>query len=94
MSRLTIPYSQCSSRQEAYGVVRQKIPRLLSKWKITADLDLRESDHQIRANGKGFTMDIIFEEKQAVAEISLSFPLSALKNTILPPLEREFSKYL
>ena len=94
MSRLTIPYSRCSCREEAYGIVKREIPRILSKWKLAADLDLRDAEHQIHAKGKGFTMDIDFEEKQAVAELSLSFPLSALKKTILPPLEREFSKHL
>ena len=92
--RFIIPYSHCSTQEEAYNIVQQKIPELLSQWKIVADVSYQSGSPQVSAKGKGFSMDITFENNQAVADVSLSFPLSTLKNTILSPLKKEFTKYL
>ena len=94
MSRLTIPYTKSQSAQEAYSIVREKVPKTLAKWKITADINWDESSERVSAKGKGFAMEMTFEERQVLAEITLSFPLSMLKKTILPALKEEFKKYL
>ena len=94
MEKLVIPYTLCGDSGEAYRTVKEGVREVLSQWNIHADITCRDQTQKIHAKGKGFSMDIAFGEKEALAEITLSFPLSALKKTILPPLERELKKYL
>ena len=94
MDRITIPYGKSKTAEEAYSIVREKVPEVLSKWKITADITWEDSSRQVSAKGKGFAMDMKFEEGQVLAEVTLSFPLSVMKKTILPALKGEFEKYL
>ena len=88
------PIPNAPPGDEAYSIVKQKIPQILSHWKITADITYQEESHKMHASGKGFTMDLTFEEKQVIAEMTLSLLLSPLKGTILPSLEKEFTKHL
>ena len=94
MDKMTIPYSQCTSSEEAYQTIKQKVHKVLSLWKVSADITHQDQSRNIHAKGKGFTMHIAFEEREAVTELTLSFPLSTLKKAILPPLEKELKKYL
>ena len=94
MERLITPYCQCQTPEEAYSVVKEKVPKALSKWNIKADIDWDDSSRQVTAKGKGFKMEMNFEEGQLVTEMDFSFPLSMLKKTIIPSLEGELKKYL
>ena len=94
MAKLNISYTQCADSEEAYRRVVENLSRVLAEWNIKADITCRDESRNIQAVGKGFSMDIHFGDKEAVADLTLSFPLSALKQTIVTPLERELKKYL
>ena len=94
MDKLVIPYSQCTHAEEAYLLVKKNIRGALSQWNINAEITYQDQSLHIDAKGTGFNMNITFQEKEAIAEVNLSFPLSALKQRIIPPLEKELKKYL
>ncbi|MDA8793489.1 hypothetical protein N9N67_09590 [Bacteriovoracaceae bacterium] len=90
--QVKVPYMNNSNKNEAYGKVKNTItPDLLAKWKVNADLSYKDNQ-EITAAGKGFTLTLIFEETEIIADLNLSFLLKPLGKKILEKIEHQIKK--
>lgn len=90
---LTIPYQKASSKQEAYAKVKEAVtPEAIEKFKVNADLEYKDTTHQIVAHGTGFELNIDFLDDKAEIKLTLSFVLRPLKKKILGSIEKQVTR--
>jgi hypothetical protein len=88
-------YSSIKSKQDAYKKVCSVITEdYISQFKIKSEITYDESNFAIKANGKGFTLEIEFNDVECMVNLELSFLLRALKSKILNKVETELVKVL
>jgi len=88
-------YSNLKSKQDAYNKVCSVITKdYISQFKIKSVITYDESNFTIKAKGKGFTLEIDFNDIECLVNLELSFLLRALKTKILNKVESELVKIL
>lgn len=90
---LNVKYQKVTNKEEAYSAIKGHItPELLEKFKVKADVDYRDSKHEIYAKGKGFELNISLLDDEAQATIKLSLVLRPLKGKILEGIEKQLKQ--
>lgn len=85
---IKIPYSQVTNSDEAFSKVKGKItPDYLSQFKVSADVKYDDSKKTIKATGKGFELEMLFNDKGCDINLDLAFMLKPFKNKILEKIE-------
>lgn len=88
-------YSSIKSKKDAYQKVCSVITEeYISQFKIKSEITYDESNFAIKAKGKGFTLEIDFNDVECIVNLELSFLLKALKTKILNKVETELVKVL
>jgi hypothetical protein len=88
---IKVNYDKLNNKTEAYKAVKQAItPELLSKFQVKAEITHEED--LIKAKGKGFDLDLIFEEDHCGANLKLSFLLKPLKGKVLEGIEKQIKR--
>ena len=91
---MNISYNKLKSNEEAFLKVKETItPEYISQFKVRPNLNYIEFS-VISAQGKGFKLDLVFEQDSVTIDLSLSFFLKALRGKIINKLERELKKVL
>ena len=92
---LKVPYNNITTADEAYGKAKELItPEYIAKWKVKADVSLNDATKCITAKGKGFTLELAFQDTQAEVKCDLSLMLRAFKGTILEAVESKLKKHI
>lgn len=90
---LTIPYQNVASKEEAYAKVKEAVtPEAIERFKVKADLEYKDTAHQILARGTGFELNIDFLDDKAEIKLTLSFVLRPLKKKILGSIEKQVTR--
>jgi hypothetical protein len=90
---LRINFNKNSNKEEAYEAVKGAItPELLAKFQVKATLDYKED--LICAKGKGFKLDLGFEDNACTVKIDLSFLLKPLKGKVLEGIEKQLNRII
>jgi len=90
---LKIDYMNVTNKEEAYQAVKGAVtPELLAKWKVKADINYDDANHEVHAKGTGFGLTVNFDEKHCEVKLDLSFLLKPLKAKILEGLEKQFTR--
>lgn len=92
---LKVPYKNMTNAGDAYNLACELItPDYIAKWKVKADVKKNDGTRNICATGKGFTLNLTFNDDAAVVDCDLSFMLKAFKKTILEAIEAKLTKHL
>lgn len=90
---LSVNYNKATSKSEAYDLAKAQItPEYVDKFNVKADISYDESAHKMKATGKGFTLELHFEEDRCDVSIKLSLILKPLKKTILGKIESKLER--
>jgi len=92
---LKVPYNNITNADEAFNTAKSLITAdYIAKWKVKADVTLDDTRKCITAKGKGFTLNLTFNESEAEVDCDLSFMLKAFKGTILEAIESKLKKHI
>ncbi len=92
---LKVPYSNLTSADEAFEIAKKLItPDYVKRFQVKADIDTDDALRSLRASGKGFKLELTFDEQAALVTLDLSFFLKALKSNILRKVEKELKEKL
>lgn len=90
---IVVDYNKVSNKDEAYNAVKEAVtPELLAKFQVKADINYHND--KISAKGKGFKLDIFFNEETCSAKIDLSFLLKPLKGKVLEGIEKQLNRII
>ena len=90
---MKIAYQKAENKTEAYRLACEQITEeYIEKFKVHADIHYNESNGEIKATGKGFTLTLCFEEKDVAVDLDLSFMLKPLKKKILETIENKIKR--
>lgn len=90
---LKVNYDQLATKEEAYEAVKGAVtPEMLSKFQVKADLDYQTD--KIIASGKGFSLEMSFEETFCEVNIKLSLLLKPLKGKVLEGVEKQLKRII
>ncbi len=88
---IKVNYDKLDNKNDAYEAVKGAItPELLARFQVKADITYE--DDKISAKGKGFELDLLFDENFCGAKITLSFLLKPLKGKILEGIEKQLKR--
>lgn len=83
-----VEYNKVSSKDEAYEAVKKAVtPEMLAKFQVSAELDYKSD--LITAKGKGFKLDMKFDDQSCWFELELSFLLKPLRSKIESSIEKQ-----
>ncbi|MCF8058495.1 MAG: hypothetical protein K9K67_04310 [Bacteriovoracaceae bacterium] len=92
---IRVPYAKLTNKEEAYKVACSLItPEYIEKWKIKAEISYIESSHLIKATGKGFTLELAFNDTEAQVKCDLSLMLRPFKKTVLETIENKLKRHI
>lgn len=93
---IKIDYSNVKTAIDAFEAVKKNIsPEFLEeKFKVKAALDYLKDHNQIKANGKGFNLNMKFLETHAEIDVELAFFLKPFQEKILSYVEHQLKKIL
>lgn len=90
---LRIPYTNIKNADEAFKVVKSKItPSYLEQFKVDAKIQYDDASKCVSASGKGFDLEIRFEETECVLDLTLAFLLKPFKDKILGKIGDQLKK--
>ncbi|PIK15516.1 polyhydroxyalkanoic acid system family protein [Halobacteriovorax sp. JY17] len=90
---LSVNYNKATSKTEAYELAKAQItPEYVDKFNVKAEIEYNEAAHSMKATGKGFTLDLQFEEDRCDVSLKLSLILKPLKKKILGTIEKKLEK--
>lgn len=88
---LKVPYKNVTNKEEAFGAVKGAVtPELLAKWQVKADITY--GDYLVNAKGKGFELNVEFNEDHCAVSVNLAFLLKPLKGKILEGIKKQFTR--
>lgn len=83
-----ILYQKLKNKDEAYVAVKEAVtPEMLARFQVKAELEYKED--LIVAKGKGFQLDMGFDDDGCWYKLDLSFVLRPLKKKILSSIEKQ-----
>lgn len=92
---LKVPFKTAKSKKEAYDLARAQLTQeYIAKWNIPCEVSYDDANCKIKAEGKGFTMNVAFSESEAQVSLDLSFLLKAFKKTVLEKVEHKLAKHI
>lgn len=88
---LTVDYKETDNKNDAYIAVKKAVtPELLAKFKVTAKIEYM--DDLIVAKGKGFKLEMEFDDNSCFVKLDLSFLLKPLKSKVLEGIEKQLKR--
>ena len=88
-----LEYVNLKSKEEAYQAVKEAVtPEMLARFQVKASLEYK--DDLISAKGKGFKLDMGFDETGIWYKLDLSFLLKPLKGKILTGIEKQLNRII
>ena len=88
-----VDYNKTTNKEEAYEVVKEAVtPDLLARFQVKASLDYK--DDLITAKGKGFKLDMGFDDQGCWYKLDLSFLLKPLKSKIITGIEKQLQRII
>ncbi len=89
---LKIPYSQITDRNKGYEEAKRRIPEVIQKFGVKADVKTDDANHCFSAKGTGFEAKLQFLETECVVNVDLGFLLKPLKGKIMEVIEKQVKK--
>ncbi len=78
---------------EAFNKAKKIInKKYLAKWNLSVEVNCDDDLHKISADGKGFDMEIKFQENHCKVELKLSFLLRPFQSKIETIIKEELEK--
>jgi hypothetical protein len=88
-----LEYCKLASKADAYEAVKLAVtPEMLARFQVKATLEYQED--LISAKGKGFKLDMGFDETGIWYKLDLSFLLKPLKGKILAGIEKQLNRII
>lgn len=91
----SVSYKKFSDKASAFAHVKENFNKQsLAKYKVQPDLSFNESDYQVLAEGKGYTITLDFTDSQVEIGMKLSLLVRPMKGKILDLLQKELGTIL
>ncbi len=92
---LKVPYKNVKTKEEAYKQAQEVItPEYIAKWKVKADINCDDAKNCIHAKGKGFALELVFTDDEAMVKCDLSMMLRPFKKTVLETIENKLKRHI
>ena len=92
---IQVPYKYSKDKVDAYNKAKDIITSdYFSQWDIEVDIDCVDEFPRITAQGKGFRLEINFEDTICEAYVELAFMLKPFKGKIEKVISKELSSKL
>lgn len=90
---LKVNYQVAKNKLEAFDLARAQItPEYVAKFNVPCDIEYKPDSGLISAKGKGFTLNLQFDDSSCQVSLDLSFLLKPLKGKILETIENKIKK--
>ena len=89
---LKIPYANITDKKAGYDEAKKRIPEVIAKFGVKADVKTDDANHTFSAKGMGFEAKIQFTDTEAVVNVDLGFLLKPLKGKIMEVIEKQIKK--
>lgn len=89
---LKIPYTNITDKSKGYEEAKKRIPEVIQKFGVKADVKTDDANHSFTAKGMGFEAKLQFLEKEVVVNVDLGFLLKPLKGKITEVIEKQIKK--
>ncbi|MES2525995.1 MAG: polyhydroxyalkanoic acid system family protein [Bdellovibrionota bacterium] len=89
---LKIPYTNITDKAKGYEEAKKRIPEVIQKFGVKADVKTDDANHSFTAKGTGFEAKLHFQEKEVVVTVDLGFLLKPLKGKITEVIEKQIKK--
>lgn len=89
---IKIPYTQITDKNQGYEEAKKRIPEVIQKFGVKADVKTDDANHMFSAKGSGFEAKLQFLEKECVINLELGFLLKPLKGKITEVIEKQVKK--
>ena len=92
MADLSFEYKKSENLEEAFKNVKCYVtPENIKKFKVNADISYELDNKKMVATGRGFTLNLHFDDSKVDLELKLSFLLKPLRKTILKQMQKEIA---
>ncbi len=89
---LKIPYTQITDKNKGYEEAKKRIPEVIQKFGVNAEVKTDDANHTFTAKGTGFEAKLQFLETEVVVNVDLGFLLKPLKGKITEVIEKQIKK--
>ncbi len=89
---LKIPYANITDKKKGYDEAKKRIPEVIEKFGVKAEVNTDDANHSFSAKGSGFEARIQFTDTEAVVNVDLGFLLKPFKGKILETIEKQLKK--
>jgi hypothetical protein len=87
-----VSYKQCSTAADAYEKACAHItPEYIEKFQVKAEVTYDKPALGMQAKGKGFTLNLSFNDSGCEVSLDVSFLLKPIKGKVLDRIERELA---
>ena len=88
-------YKQVADKDEAFEKIKQVItPAYLAQFKVQTDIQYDKKSYCMTGKGKGFTLNLSFQDDHLDVDLELAFLLKAFKPKILASIEEQVDKVI
>ncbi len=81
-----------SDKKKGYDEAKKRIPEVIEKFGVKADVQTDDANSTFSAKGSGFEAKIQFTETEAIVNVDLGFLLKPFKGKILETIEKQIKK--
>lgn len=89
---LKIPYANITDKKKGYEEAKKRIPEVIEKFGVKADVSTDDANTSFTAKGSGFSASLNFQETEVVVKVDLGFMLKPFKGKILETIEKQIKK--
>ncbi len=89
---LKIPYTNITDKNKGYEEAKKRIPEVIQKFGVSADVKTDDANHSFVAKGSGFEAKLQFLDNECVVNVDLGFFLKPLKGKITEVIEKQIKK--
>lgn len=90
---MKVNYEQVVNQEDAYNAAKKAItPELIDRFKVKADISYDDTNKIVKAKGKGFDLNIQFNQSDCDINLDLSFLLKPLKSKVLETIEKQVKR--
>lgn len=89
---LKIPYTNITDKNKGYEEAKKRIPEVIQKFGVSADVKTDDANHTFTAKGSGFEAKLQFLDSECVVNVDLGFFLKPLKGKITEVIEKQIKK--
>lgn len=89
---LRIPYANITDKTKGYEEAKKRIPEVIEKFGVKAEVNTDDANSSFSAKGTGFTASLNFLETEVVVNVDLGFMLKPFKGKILETIEKQIKK--